>query len=77
MADAKEEEQQAIVGGMMMGVFRRKNGEPMVAFDLNGMKVAFDIENTAMIFNQLGDLLDSLGYFGDEDEEEPCPCKLH
>ena len=55
--------------------------EPGVAITMLNTKgtlaMVIGKESAAVIFNQLGDILDILGYFDDEIIEGENPCKLH
>ncbi len=56
--------------GILMGIVVCEHGEPYIAFDIDGSKVALSVEHAGHFFDQLGDNLNALGYFDDEKGEE-------
>ncbi len=74
---AEEKEQKCkIVGGVLTGFVYCTCGTPSIGMDINGSKIVLNADEAGIVFNQLGDLLDKLGYF-DEDEEAASCGKLH
>lgn len=55
--------------GILMGIVVCEHGEPYIAFDIGGSQVALSVPQAGHFFDQLGDNLNALGYFDDEDEE--------
>lgn len=56
--------------GILMGILVYEHGEPFIAFDINGSKVALSVPQAGHFFDQLGDNLHALGFFDDEEEEK-------
>ena len=43
---------------------------------VGGQTVLLPIPSAGVLFNQLGDLLEQVGFFKDDDEEGGCECKM-
>lgn len=63
------------LSGVLMGIVADEAGTPFIGLDINGAKLAMSVPHAALVFDQLGDLLDTLGYFDDMEETVECPKK--
>lgn len=74
-----EEKEKRTFSGVLMGIIHDNEGEPHIGIDVDGAKVALTIDQAGELFNQLGDLLDTQGYFESENEaeNEEVICKMH
>lgn len=73
-----EEKEQHTFKGVLMGLIVCSHGELHIGIDVDGAKVAMNIEHAGLVFQQLGDLLEQAGYFKeDEPEIEGATCKIH
>jgi hypothetical protein len=55
--------------GLLMGLVVCEHGETFIAVSIHGQQTLLSIDHAGFIFDQLGEHLNVLGYF-DEDEEE-------
>lgn len=73
-----DEEKQQNFSGVLLGIVQNEAGESFIGIALGGIKLAMPVEQAGVVFNQLGDLLDELGYFEDEESPTEVPaCRLH
>ena len=72
----EEKNANAVLAGLS-----RRNGEVGIGLALvSGPSMAavmLTVDSAAVLFNQLGDLLDELGYFDEQEEESEAPCVRH
>ena len=60
--------------GITVGLVVAPDGEPHIGFTLGDEKLAMSLDCANLLFDQIGDLPESQGYF-DKAEEETC--RLH
>ena len=62
--------------GVLVGAVRCPCGcgEPCVAFNVNAERAIMSLDETLILFNQMGQLLEMFGVLDDEEEDEVRPC---
>ena len=60
--------------GITVGLVVSQDGEPHIGFTLGDEKLAMNLDCANLLFNQIGDLLESQGYF---DKAEGDQCQMH
>lgn len=70
------EEKEHSFNGVLMGIVVCSHGEPHIGISIGNDKIAMNIDHAGMVFQQLGDLLETAGYFDDEELEETT-CRMH
>lgn len=68
----EKEEQCTQFSGVLIGIVECENGSPFIAMGLNDQKVVLYLDRAIVLFDQLGNLIESLGGF-DGDEEDAAP----
>ena len=69
---AKTENQK--FAGVTVGLVVSKDGTPHIGFTLGEERLAMSLDCANLLFNQIGDLLESQGYF---DQAEGVKCQMH
>lgn len=72
-----EEKEEHTFKGVLMGLIVCSHGELHIGIDIDGTKITMDIEHAGLVFQQLGDLLETAGYFENDIESEEPTCKMH
>ena len=60
--------------GITVGLVVAPDGEPHIGFTLGDERLAMSLDCANLLFNQIGDLLDSQGFF---DQAEGDQCQMH
>ena len=66
--------------GVLVGLVKNADGETCIGIGMpNGPTIGVSVEHAAIIFNQIGELLDSVGYFKEDkpDCREGERCTTH
>ena len=70
--------------GILMGIVTNEHGEAFVGINLGSERRLFSVEQAACVYDMLGGLLESVGFFDDEgaddegdDDAEDAKCKMH
>jgi hypothetical protein len=63
--------------GVLVGLIANEKGEPHVGLSFGEEKIALNLECANLLFNQIGDILDSLGFFDRAQAKDYVPCQTH
>ena len=70
--------------GILMDIVTNEHGEAFVGINLGAERRLFSVEQAACVYDMLGGLLESVGFFDDEgdyedeaDDAEGAKCKMH
>lgn len=56
--------------GVLLGVVEDKEGKPYFAIDIAGSRIVLEIPKAALVYDQLGTLLEMFGWFEQHPEYE-------
>ena len=63
--------------GVLVGLIVNEKGEPHVGLSFGEERIALNLECANLLFNQIGDILESLGFFDRAHAKEDVPCQTH